>query len=314
MGYWEDNNNDPSLGGKQIPVVESRTLTGGRALARRRYPYRPGQDVEDMGREPYLISLSCPLFRDVGESHYPEAYEALRAVIDEGGVVDYVDTELGPLRVTIVDFKWEEDANRRDGGVLSLTLEEVSSDSLVLSVLVGDDARSTATLMGAAADDALIATLASEGDILALWSDNGVGLSAFEQELVEGALFEGMADGFFDALDESGQSLDELNEQVTRLERRVDLVLSLPEMVEAEQWTLTYSLTRMLDVARTAATRAAAGVTPDVEYVVPRTMSVWEVSVALYGTEDRWQELLRSNPTADPFGYPAGATLVVKAL
>lgn len=311
MGLWEDTLHPCSIAGVAFPLG-SRKVHGGRALARRRYPHRDGQDQEDTGREPYSFILTVPLFADVDPAHYPETYERLRSVLDLEQELDYVDAELGPLRAKVVEWDWDQDAERRDGGVLTLNIEEIGSEPVVFTVLSsGAVARQLAILMGAAADDALIDALLDEDTIKAGWESSGFALTSSELDYTEGALFESLVEDFFSDVDEMASEFDSLTARFETLSARVESVLETPEAGLATGWTLTQSLIRMRDVCAQALEQVRLDQPQLVEYRVPQEMSAWQVSVALYGTEDRADEIIRANPRTSPLFYRAGDVLIV---
>src|SRR5690348_11856886 len=136
---WEEDLQEASFAGVEFPVA-TRKKSGGRARARRRYPNRPGQSIEDQGREPVTYSLEIPLFASVDSSHYPGVAQRLFAAFDDpetAGIAEYVDPEDGPIQAAVISHNWVSAADERDGGRLTLELEEVTFDDQVLVLRSG---------------------------------------------------------------------------------------------------------------------------------------------------------------------------------
>jgi hypothetical protein len=125
---WEEIMQDGSLGGIVLPIAR-RGFVLGRAGARVRLPYQPGQAVEDTGREPFTFKLQVELFADIDPDHYPGRYEELLELLtdeDRKGEVEYVDPMLGPFDVKVWQVDGDEVSESRNGVTLNLVLEEVS--------------------------------------------------------------------------------------------------------------------------------------------------------------------------------------------
>jgi prophage DNA circulation protein len=303
--------NDASLGGIVFPVG-ARNISGGRAFARRRYPFRDGQSTEGTGREPYKFSLTVPLFVDVDPSHYPDVYEALRAQLDEPDLssrIEYVDPELGPLFVQVVDWTWKQTAEQRDGGRFEIELEEVSFDDFVFSTRVQDD-RGAADLAAEIVDTTLEDVGVSDADVISALAAVGAPLGDGEA-FDPGAATAGLLGNFTSALDDGVLAADELATRLDTLRLRLEAIGSLPELGTVAGWPAVQALSQLTAAVTQVADAALAASVPVVYYDVTESMSAWEIAVALYGDGERGEEVLRRNPSRESLCYRPGAQLRV---
>lgn len=303
--------NEARLGGVVFPVG-SRSISGGRAFARRRYPFRDGQATEGTGREPYKFSLGVPLFADVDPEHYPSVYEQLRAQLDDpdvSGRMEYVDPELGPINVQVVDWTWKQTAEQRDGGLFDIDLEEVSFDDAVFSTRSIDD-RGAASLAAELVDTTLEDVGISNADVSAALADAGVPVSDGEP-LLDGAPTVSLLDGFTDTLDDGALEADALASSVDTLRIRLGAIGDLPALGTIDGWPAIQALSRLTAAVSDIAAAALASTVPVVFYAVPDSMSAFEIAVALYGDGARGEEVMRRNPSRDGLSYRPGTQLRV---
>lgn len=304
-----DSLQEAALDGVAFPV-ERISRSGGRRVGRHVYPYRPGQDVEDMGREPLKWAITIPLFTGIDPALYPARFEQLRAILDDPdgqGDVEFTDPELGPVPAKVITHDWAMDAMRRNGGVLTINLEERSSiPFIVRQVDDNPDARTTAEVEAEFLDDFGVV---SEDDIVATWEANGAPLTEFS--FTAGELFVSMVDDFFDAIESARIAADEVAAMVDRYRKRISLVLQFDAYSEAENWSVVQSMGRLADSFSLAGERAAQGAPRIMDYVVPAPISHFEIAVQLYGDVDRAPEIITRNPQAEPLRIPAGTTLRV---
>lgn len=184
-GYWTTNLLDASLAAGDTELtfqVSDRTVSGGRAWARRRYPFRNGQDDEDTGAEPRTLAYTVPLFRDVDEDDYPNLFFDLIELFESDehlGRATLTDPEFGPLLVRLVDYAWSTDGKQRDGGELKLTFETLGDENAtILTVHSGDAA--DASEDAAAVDDAIADAGQTPVQSASKMKDAGVPLSGTE--------------------------------------------------------------------------------------------------------------------------------------
>lgn len=186
-GYWPTNLLDATLQAGDVELtfpVEDRHVKGGRAWARRRYPFRNGQEDEDTGAEPREIVYTVPLFRDVDEEHYPNLVNDLIEFFESDtvrGRATLTDPEFGPLLVRLVDYGWNTTSKERDGGKLQLTFETLGRELITLLTTRGAARSSTSAEDDATrVDDALADAGKKPTDSAKKMKEKGVPLTGTE--------------------------------------------------------------------------------------------------------------------------------------
>lgn len=287
--------------------IDQRTISGGRAFARRRYPYRPGQSVEDTGREPYHFTLTIPLFEDVDPEQYPNTYNQLRAVFDDPdtqGEAEYVDPELGPINCKVARWSWQQTSEKRNGGEFSVELEEVSFDDVLFAITPTVDSRGAAQLDSLVADDGL-GELGISPDMLTDAMSNA-GLPMSPDELGDGGVIEGVTDSAIRRIDESSATVDDMGVAVDVLRRRLDVVTALEAMQAPEAWSTLRLLSSVCARVSLVAEEAGANAASVRLYTTTAPLSAWDLAVMLYDDGARAEELMARNPTRNPLAYPPG--------
>ena len=310
MSEWDDILHEASFAGVEFPVSK-RSVEGGRSSAARKYPFRDGQDLEDTGREPYAIEYEIPLFASIDPIHYPTTYEQLRAVFDDPesqGFGELVDPEIGPIFVKVkFPWRWETTPDERDGGRFAVRFEEVSNDAIVFAIRPDPDAQ--ARLAAEELDASLADAGITDAEILADWSDAGVGLDP--DFAIEDTLFVSVVDDFFATLDEGAMAGDEIAANLDVIRTRIDRVNSFSAAREVENWSVVSSSAQLTSSVTEATESKVARAKRIVEYRVPTEMSVYDVANILYGDPGRAGEIEERNPHPSPLFYEAGLTLRV---
>ena len=298
---WE-NLPTASLAGIPFPIA-SRKVRGGRALARKKYPFRAGQVTEDIAREPRVYEYVIPLFAGmhdfVGfpEPLYPDAYSKLIALCesdDSQAYAELIDPEHGAVQVKIVGYEWDEKSDARNGGILSLTIEEEEPAPFELFTITTD---ASASALDWAADFDAELSLAS------LVPELPPGFASFAALVADFVRFVGDLEATADAV---AARLDEVRATITAAQLAA---LELP----AAFYRVAWAGTSLLDSV-TLSAQAATSLGPSVvEWTVPATMSSHEIAAELYGDASRYGEIESRNPSAHPLFYPAGTTLLVLA-
>lgn len=314
MAIWDEILQEASFADIEFPVSQ-RKVSGGRALARRRYPNRPGQAIEDQGREPYSFQLEVPLFASMDPDLYPATYEQLRAAFDDPetyGEAEYVDPELGPLRAKVVSWTWSQSADERDGGRLTFDLEEISFDDQVFALRVGGgDPQGVAAEQARVLDEGLGSAGVDEGDLGKGFAAAGVKLTEDEAEHLAGELWSTQLFVFVEALDDGLASAEGLAARVDTIRGRVNVLLEQPLMQGAAATPLAHAAARFADALGSIAERVVAEAPPLVEVTLADTISVYELAVQLYGEVGRADEILQRNPTSSPLFLQRGTVLTV---
>jgi prophage DNA circulation protein len=296
MDYFAETVLEASLAYVEFPVTD-RKLSTGRRISRTEYPYRDGQGVEELGRKAYVFNLTVPLFRGVDVSHYPDTYQRLIAVIEDPeqrGSVEYIDPEFGPVNVQILDYDVVMAADRRDGVMLTLVLEERGLDESLLDNLTQPKlaGASRASLFAARADQevAFLSVPESDKPPFSL-SDTWL---KFQEALDTGAM----------AADQVAAVLDEVFMVCKRF-------LDFSAKDEIERWSLYNTV---IDFAGAAEDAANDNGTPEtVDVVLQADMSAYDIATYYYDDAGRAEEVIRDNPTANPMRYTRGTRIRVAA-
>ena len=316
MAKWDEMLHEASFDGIEFPV-STRRLRGGRALARRRYPNRPGQNVEDTGREPYGFEIEAPFFNGIDPELYPGRWDQLRFALDSTdtlGEAEYVDPFLGAIQAKVITWDFLEDAARRDGGILTLKLEEVSFDDVVFTVTDATDPQRLAENQAAELDESLAADLGvDEADLEQDFEDAGVPLTEDEKDKPAGTLWATQVTRFSEGLEDGVQSSLDVAARVDTLRARINVLMARDEVQQPAGAYAMHAATRLASALTDVGARAVKDVPPLVEHVTKTVQSVYEISTEAFGTPDRAEEILQRNPTATPLMIPAGTRLVLLA-
>lgn len=307
MGLWEELLQPASLDGVEVPVG-SRRITGGRVVARKELPYVGGQEVEPMGRMARRIEVSIPLFATVDPALYPERYEQLVEVLldDETPVKQWNDEVWGPIDVIVTAWDVDENAERRDGATVQLTLEEVGfaeQDDQAFTLLTTSD-RSRAETDAAEFDAAISEAGISVDDVAAAW--DGAGFASAANEAVE---FASQVEALVDDVDDAARDAGNVAAIVDKARARIESVVRIATARTSAAWPVLERGMRLIDTVARLGDAAVARQGRVVEHTVKSTTSVFELAARLYGDRDRVDEILRRNPLPSPLFIRPGTVL-----
>lgn len=310
MATW-----DETLGSYKLDAVEfeatSRKRGGGRAIVRRRYPNRDGQDVEDLGREPYTYTLVIPLFHGVNPNHWPGLFDNLVAVLENPpSTLEYQDPEYGVLTVTVVDWEDGLDSATRDGTILTITLEERMLDAGPLYRVASTPALADPEERAAELDDAMADAGIEESDVTAGFAAAGAELDPDEVGTA-GTLWESQVTETLARIDDGAATADAVLAQVERVRARLDVLTSLDAAQTAEGQPAYEAAMRLAASLEATAAELAASAPALVEHVVAVETSIFDIANSLYSDPARVADLLARNAMADCLFIPAGTVLVV---
>lgn len=305
---WTTNLLPAKLGIKNQPNtaieidIADRRVESGRQFARYRYPYRNGQGIEDIGRKIYIWTLKIPLFAGVNPAHYPGTLDSIIKLIDSDktrGEVEYIDPEWGPFDVKIAEWTWETVPDQRNGGILTLTIEERSFDQSIEDNLNKPELakRALATKMAARSDYLLNVA----GVKLPKVSDKtDLTLTEMWQKLQ-------------DELDTQALAVDDIAARIDEVYLVGQDVYNFSAEDEIERFSLHNSITDFLGAAEDVGNDS--GDTPPGEKLVtkilPDTMSMYQIAQWLYNDPVRADEIVFNNPTSNVLAYPRGSEIKV---
>lgn len=307
---WDEIMADASLGDVTFPL-EKRGLAGGMEAGRIRPIYRAGQGIETTGRKPIVFDLQIPLYNGV-EGHddlYPDRLEQLLDVFLHAAsdAVSYVDPILGTFEVLVESWAIAEDADHRDGCVVSVKLEEVAQASETFIILERAPIRVVAEASGAL-DDGLADLGVSDTTIANTLSAAGHPRGGSELWQA-GNIMSSIATEFRYALEAGALNTDQLGGLVDVFNARVRSIAAMPELQGVDGWDAFAAALRLVDGAQQLAERALAHTAPIVEFTVTGTMSAHDVAVRMYGDGARADEVMRRQSALRPWAYTPGSTL-----
>ena len=306
---WNEDNLQPAKLADVAFAVSSRSITGGRRKGRYQYPYRNGQNVEDMGREPYKFKLAVPLYRGMGatdadrDAIYPGTLDRIMAIIQDDATkaeVDYVDPAYGVFKVMIASFDWPENAEQQDGGVLSVDLEEIGTEQDLLQNLSTGPLAARARAFKAARNvDRYVSDLANDPDMTLY-------VEATKPDFSLGQLW----DDFQGLLDAGAMAMDDIASRIDSVTSLVTKVANFSAGDELARWSLTNSCVSFVGAAKDVASSEATKSPGErlVEWVVPAPVTALEIAQQRYGDASRADEISANNPLAG-LTYLPGDTL-----
>lgn len=297
--YWA------SLRSSAIDGIEfdpkSRAVSGGHEFGRHRYQGRRGQDTEPTGGLPLTITLVIELFNTPSEpDNYPIKYNNLVNVLTDaetGGQVEYVDHLFGVLPMQVSTFSLDEAAERRNGGVITVTLEERSTDSLDLTVpIIVSRPGPRAIAAGRDIDQSLPAAGVFDEHTVAAFTSSGYPLSGLEFDYPPGELLARFAGDTVAGLTQVSASVDSVRGAADRARARVDAMLALPEIQTAEAWDTRRTLVLLSDSIEQCALEALArnGVESTID-APPTGTTAHAIAKAVYGDPSRWLDVAASD-------------------
>jgi prophage DNA circulation protein len=274
--------------GDIIFPAESHVIHGSGRKHIHEYPHRPGGAPEKLGRGLYTISIKGLFhnkFPKYGPALYPAAMNLLRAMYEAQETHDLVHPSVGTIKAFISDWRQSKTARVRSGETVDIEFQE---DSLELhSATEFFDAAQS----GAFADKT--AALAAQANDIQNFFDFG-----FSQNDV----------ALFDAIQNVGNSILALRDTAdiygSRLGAELDRMANLCSKLVDESaalsnpaaWPIVDILRDLWAAALSASKDLQSKRKPLQTFVVPRTMSIIEVSTILYdGDGTRSDDLLALN-------------------
>jgi prophage DNA circulation protein len=131
---WKETLRPVSYKGVVFPATQIRGRSG-RKLVKHVYPYRPGQDIVDLGRQPLQLDVTAVfandpfLTRAYGKDLYPGRYEQLLAAIHEGTSGELVHPVFGSLRAACESYNDTTQASELNTVRMDLTFVEDDTNS-----------------------------------------------------------------------------------------------------------------------------------------------------------------------------------------
>lgn len=300
MAIW-DTLPQASLNGTTFPI-SGRKASGGRAFARRRYPFQNGQVTEDTGREPRVIEYQIPLYAGVdgfGGTRftlplYPDTFRELHSLATSDlnqGLANLIDPEFGAMPVRIASWNWATDPSKRDGGELTLSFEEEGEAIRSRIFSVSSDAPAVSSLEAENVD----AAFAEAGAPMAFLPAGYTTLSTYV--------------GQFVATVQGGVSFDETAALLDTARGVMTTALATSFLQDAANYRAMWSVMTLVDSLTRTAELAIADGPNAIEWTTPSVLSSYDIALELYGDSSMYLIVEQRNPTPNPLFYPAGTVI-----
>lgn len=295
---FDDTILDAEYEGVRFPVSEA-PYQGGHDHAAHSAYLRPGAVYEPTGRKAYTGRLVCPMVNTADlERRYgvlfPDLVERLRLKLQDRPIGRLVHPVLGALTVMVTDWSAEVTSDNRSGTPITLEWSEHNASVAEVVDLTESPGRSPEDIQRRA-DTADAAVSAIDPSAAPLRPTMDTHLATITDETTRVSERES-AFAAMDAAVTETQALDSLSESEAstaqlELERLRGAILQLRASTIDQDATL-----RVL--------------------VLPRTMSLAEVTAEVYGTVSTaaLAAILGANTVARPLAIPAGTTLRIPAL
>lgn len=121
---WKDNLLDASFRGVTFDVLRTRDR-GERALVEHEYPYRPGAEVEDMGRKARRISMTAVFYGQ----EYEAGLAALLEALEKPGKAELIHPVFGSVTVCAGPYDIPHEGEQPDYVEVSLEFVEAAPDN-----------------------------------------------------------------------------------------------------------------------------------------------------------------------------------------
>lgn len=259
------------------------------------YIHRPGGHPEKLGRKLYVIEMDCVF--STNTPLYPDAWPAdlsdLRDRFEREVTSSLVVPSIGTIQAYCFDWPMEFDfARRRDGETAKFSFREDADNELLIESIVqvewssiDPQARSLSALL-------------EETDI--------------EPDLFK-SLFKLSADiqGLKGSVELQGEIMaDKVNALIVETQR---LDEEVKELADPTNFKIAEALIDLGYTAIRIQKDLLKLALPIVPYVVPQTMTIMDISTAIYGNVDRTWDILKMNAISDAFDIRQGTLLRVYA-
>lgn len=276
--------------------VERAEWEGGNDLVEHTAYRRPGADVEPTGRKAYRGTLTIPLINAPRlVARYGELFPELRGDLlrrfEESPIATMVHPTLGQITAAIGEVS--ESAEAGDRGGVRLTVRWIEHNASV-ALLVSDSA--SGDPVDAAQDVEQLATDA-DTEVSAMASTYTPMASVVSDRLAY--------------LDAAARTHTEIAEAIRRMLAPVTANLALAALSTASAHAATVACFALRAAIYALQDRLIPSAQRQRIYTTPREMSLWEVSLAVYGSADYVTLLRSANGIGDPTAIRAGRRLVI---
>lgn len=268
-------------------ACEGYSVNGGLRHNLHEYRHTPGQQVEKQGRRAYVFTFRGCKF-STEDPYHPNAFPTdagdLRLKFESETTGPLVVPTLGEIQAVCTDWPVEVDFRRmRDGETATLTFIEDAASAFAFETSI------TVSVTG----------LTAKGVILTDECDAAGVDSSFLDSVLAIA---NTIDSFASQIEEAGASyLDQITALIDACQRIYDVT---DVFQNPENHRIGAALRDLSVAAGTIKQDVLRLQKPIVDYTTPVLMSIVEVSMAIYGTTNGVNSLLKLNALTDPFAIP----------
>lgn len=255
------------------------------------YLKTPGGLNEKMARGLYTIEMVAAFdvnisgFNGSQSPLWPTVLDAMRKKYEQGITSDLVIPTIGTIRAFQTTWDQEMDVKVRSGEGVTLTFLEDQSEELLTEALADVDVASVGS--SASKLEGLTKPMKPRPNLFDSIQDAANALFALK-----------------DQADMYGARVEAQIGALTGLIREADN--DLAELQDPSNYKIVDALHELADAAIALGRRATGSRTEPRVYVVPKQMTVSQISTAVFGDATHAIELMQTNVFDDPFSVPAG--------
>lgn len=279
-----------SFGGIEFPIRSARMRCDFRHFEHV-YLKTPGAATEKMSRGLYRVEMDAAFdanVRGYGQL-WPTALAALRRAFEQGTTADLVIPTVGTIPAWMPVWEQEMNVKVRSGERVPFVFQEDNSTAFVESAL--SSVTSTSVPTNHAALQSFAKDLNPRPDIFDKIQDavNDV-LGFVDQANLEQSLLAAKIAGLADLINQCDREVEQLQDP-----SNYQVIYALHDLL-ASVLRMARDLTQQ---------QGEAGI-----YVLPRTMSVAQISTAIYKDTSHFNDIVSNNRIEDPFAVPAGTQII----
>lgn len=279
-----------SFGGIEFPV---KTVSMKCSFRHHEHIYlkTPGAATEKMSRGLYTVNMGGVFDANIAGygKLWPNSLAALRRTFELGTTADLVVPTVGTIPAFMTEWSQEMDVKIRSGENVPLTFQEDQSAAFIETTL--KKTASTSVLTSQDKLNFIASRLDPKPDIFDKIQDKANKILAiFDEAKLQEQSVAAKIDGLSELIREADRDLDELKNP-----DNFDIIFALQDLLAANL-QLARDLVQQDGEARL--------------FTVPSTMTLSQLSVAIYGDTSHASEILTNNTIDDPFSVIAGTKII----
>lgn len=272
-------------------VIDSMEIVGSARHVVHEYPHQGGGDLEKLGRKLYLVKMHAVFDEGFSNSgpyrqNYPKNIELIQSYAEQELTADLVTPTAGTIKAYCTDWPRKWTADRRSGESMDLSFIE-DQDIVDLDVF---------------SSQPTFASIQELHNIVINFQylDPDVDVSLFDQ--------------LRNAVNAVLAVRDQVELQLSLLEAKILTVEQLITQIDKAITTpIAYPLVNAMIALYNAHIKLANDISQQQlavrTFVVPRLMTIMDVSTKIFGRTDKAMEILQMNAITDALAIPAGTAI-----